>query len=497
MLVEMITGRADAHRRRSLGGSHLLPIADLLTFFLCFSLGGLVNFSYENLTGERGLILLVLSGACLVIFQQLGHYSRRRHFWQEIGDIAVIVTIAFILDAALLYLAKINFSRLWVLTSWGLALISIPLIRYGVKQLSNRLGVWRQRTVILGTGPIARETAEAYLRDVHLGYDLIAFVDPASADPTADADSSARPSAYDEEAFERRIDVGGRSIPIQPLDPADGMLPAWFGRPHVVVALELDEIAAREGLIEKLSLYHGDIDVISPVRGLPISNARVAHFFSHDILSLRICNNLSRPVSQFLKRLFDIIVSSALLIFIAPLLLLLYVLVRREGAPAFFAHTRVGRGGVAFRCLKFRTMVPKAQELLQDLLDRDPRARAEWEASRKLKADPRITRLGSFLRKTSLDELPQLFNVLSGEMSLVGPRPVVLDELDYYGEAKQYYMEVRPGITGMWQISGRNDVDYDRRVALDTWYVRNWTLWYDIVILFKTFLTVPARVGAY
>jgi undecaprenyl-phosphate galactose phosphotransferase len=147
--------------------------------------------------------------------------------------------------------------------------------------------------------------------------------------------------------------------------------------------------------------------------------------------------------------------------------------------------------------MKFRTMVPNAQELLRDLLDSDPKARAEWEATRKLKNDPRITKLGAFLRKSSLDELPQLFNVLRGDMSLVGPRPVVMDELPYYGEAEQYYFEVRPGITGLWQISGRNDVDYERRVALDIWYVRNWTLWYDIVILFKTLTVVPARLGAY
>lgn len=158
---------------------------------------------------------------------------------------------------------------------------------------------------------------------------------------------------------------------------------------------------------------------------------------------------------------------------------------------------RIGRGGRPFYCYKFRTMVPNAQEVLEDLLARDPQARVEWERDRKLRDDPRVTRLGHWLRRLSFDELPQLFNIPRGDMSLVGPRPVVEEELGRYGPARIYYEMVRPGLTGLWQISGRNDLDYERRVALDTWYVRNWTLWYDIVILFRTLVVVPARAGAY
>ena len=186
-----------------------------------------------------------------------------------------------------------------------------------------------------------------------------------------------------------------------------------------------------------------------------------------------------------------------MLVFLAPLLGVIALLVRSGGAPVVFAHTRVGRHGRLFQCLKFRTMVPDARTVLNRLLASDPEARAEWERSYKLKDDPRITAFGAFLRKTSLDELPQLWNVLRGDMSLVGPRPVVADEIERYGDAKAYYYEVRPGLTGLWQISGRSDLDYDRRISLDTWYVRNWTLWYDVLILFKTLLTVPAKAGAY
>jgi undecaprenyl-phosphate galactose phosphotransferase len=150
-----------------------------------------------------------------------------------------------------------------------------------------------------------------------------------------------------------------------------------------------------------------------------------------------------------------------------------------------------------FPCYKFRTMHVDAEQQLRDLLASDPAARAEWEREFKLRNDPRITRIGHFLRRTSLDELPQLFNVIRGEMSLVGPRPIIQAELARYGDDVDYFLMVRPGMTGLWQVSGRNDVDYDTRVYLDTWYVKNWSLWYDIAILFKTVRVVFARKGAY
>lgn len=163
-----------------------------------------------------------------------------------------------------------------------------------------------------------------------------------------------------------------------------------------------------------------------------------------------------------------------------------------EGGPALFGQPRIGREGQLFTCLKFRTMRVDAEAALERLLATDAQAAAEWEAYRKLRNDPRITRVGAFLRKTSLDELPQLFNVLLGEMSLVGPRPRLPDE-----PACFYYKAVRPGLTGLWQVSGRNLLSYEDRISLDVWYVRNWNLWYDIAILFKTVKVVLFREGAY
>ena len=171
--------------------------------------------------------------------------------------------------------------------------------------------------------------------------------------------------------------------------------------------------------------------------------------------------------------------------------------VKEDGGPAIYGHERIGKGGKPFKCLKFRSMVINSKEVLEELLLKDVNARKEWEETFKLKNDPRVTKIGAFLRRTSLDELPQLFNVLKGEMSLVGPRPIITAELERYNEEVDYYLLSKPGMTGLWQVSGRSDVDYETRVYLDAWYVKNWSMWNDIAILFKTIGVVLKKDGAY
>jgi undecaprenyl-phosphate galactose phosphotransferase len=197
------------------------------------------------------------------------------------------------------------------------------------------------------------------------------------------------------------------------------------------------------------------------------------------------------------KRLFDVLVSAALIVVLLPVMAVLGVLVRLDGGPALFRHQRMGRGGRPFGCLKFRTMVPDSEAMLARVLAQDAEMRLEWEQTRKLRRDPRVTPVGRFLRKTSLDELPQLFNVLRGDMGLVGPRPVVASELDRYGRSARRYTAVRPGITGLWQVSGRSDTDYGRRVALDAYYVREQSLQLDFLILLRTVRVVLRGSGAY
>ncbi|MFL9907820.1 sugar transferase [Paraburkholderia sp. RL17-337-BIB-A] len=215
--------------------------------------------------------------------------------------------------------------------------------------------------------------------------------------------------------------------------------------------------------------------------------------------TLPAANDADTPVRKgvFTKRALDIVGASALLLVLIPIFLVIGCVVLSDGGPAFFGHRRVGKGGRPFRCLKFRSMVPKADLVLAELLATDAKAREEWNCDFKLKNDVRITPVGRFLRKTSLDELPQLWNVLRGDMSLVGPRPIITEELERYGVDAHYYLAVRPGLTGLWQVSGRNDVDYATRVALDVTYVKERSTLRDISILLRTFKVVLDGCGAY
>lgn len=191
--------------------------------------------------------------------------------------------------------------------------------------------------------------------------------------------------------------------------------------------------------------------------------------------------------SRVVQRGFDILFASVALLLTAPLMLVVLLAVKASSpGPVMFRHQRMGRGGRPFTCLKFRTMVVGAEEILRRMLAEDPERRAEFEADYKLHDDPRVTRVGRWLRRTSLDELPQFWNVLRGDMSVVGPRPVVADELPRYGAWQSLLLSVRPGITGLWQISGRNDIDYAERVALDVRYVRARSLPGDILIVLRT-----------
>jgi undecaprenyl-phosphate galactose phosphotransferase len=484
----------EARQRRTLREIWLLVLIDLVVVLACFVIGRATNWVVNGLTfeqalygwqadygGTRALIYLTLGAACVITFGQCGHYSRRRPFWQELGDVLGVVITLAVVDAALVFLTKTNFSRLWWGTSWTLIAILVPLARYAVKSALRAQGAWVRPTVVVGVGPNALDAAAALEGESLLGFDVVAFLLP----PNGPSDAP----SY--------LKVGRKRLPVLPAVSIPELLPSHLGRPHVVVALEMEEMTANAAYIERLNLCHGDVDVVSPLRGLPLVGTRVTHFFSHDVLALRLYNNLTRPWPRRIKRAFDIVVGSLLLVALAPLLAVISWQVARTGLPIFYGHPRIGKGGKRFRCLKFRTMVPDADRVLAEHLAEHPERRAEWDRHHKLRDDPRITRFGAWLRRTSLDELPQLINVIRGEMSLVGPRPVVEDELRRYGDNLIYYFESTPGLTGLWQVSGRSDVTYRQRVHLDCWYVRNWSLWCDVVILIKTPTAVLRGLGAY
>jgi len=215
-------------------------------------------------------------------------------------------------------------------------------------------------------------------------------------------------------------------------------------------------------------------------------------------LGLEIRQNLLSPSAQLIKRVFDLVVSLTLIILLAPLFLTISVILFIDSpGPIFYFQERIGKRGIRFKMVKFRTMVPDADARLEQHLEVDTLFRQEWEQHQKLSSDPRITRVGRWLRRYSLDELPQLINVVIGEMSLVGPRPMLEGQKELYGNPFQLYLRVLPGITGLWQISGRNRTTFRERARFDSYYVRNWSIWHDFYILAKTPMTVLKGEGAF
>ena len=426
-------------------GKFSLIAGDLLILVFSGLLANLFHWLYlgtpENeflriWIGEGAEVRLWLLAALAAIavgwFWLLGHYTRRRPFWDEVAEVIRVIAILAVLDAALLYFAKLQFSRFWFLGTWVIALAFIPFTRLLFKRALKKLGYWTRPAVILGTGSNAIEAIEALQSEPAIGLETSAFI--------------VFPKA--ERVHPTCINVLGRRYPVISLrdNPKDTL--ESFGQPTIIVALEESELAQDADLVTRLHRYCDDLRVVPPLRGLPLFGATVHHFFRHELFFRTLRNNLARRAPRLLKRGFDLVVSAFLLILLSPLFAYFVWKIRGDGGPAFFRHKRVSRNGRPFGCIKFRTMVPNAPAVLQQLLDTDPAARAKWDKDFKLKNDPRITPIGKFLREHSLDELPQLWNVLKGEMSLVGPRPIIAAELDRYAENADFYLETRPGMTG-------------------------------------------------
>ncbi|MBK1632454.1 hypothetical protein CKO31_17245 [Thiohalocapsa halophila] len=470
----------------------LLVTCDLIGLLLSGFLTHLVQFLLYQDTGfsfgsiwqadnatARLVIFASLVGVGIAWFALAGHYTKRRPFWDEIAETWKIIAILAVADGLLLYLTKNQFSRFWFLGVWATALLAIPALRILIKDvlIANRL--WQRPAVIVGAGDNGAQTFRALRSEPMMGLEPLAFIRL----PAGDA------------IHHKTVDA--TSSPIYQLRDLLDLPPAIAKRLTVFVALDSYKSQIPTRAVQALNQSIPDVRIVPAVTGFPLYGARVYHVFRQELFFLALRNNLAQTGPKLLKRSFDVVCATLLLIVLAPFFLALIALIKADGGPAFFAHSRIGKDQRRFNCYKFRTMVPNAQQVLEHLLETDAEARREWEQDFKLKNDPRVTKVGKILRETSLDELPQLWNVLRGDMSLVGPRPIVLDELDRYGDEAAYYLEVRPGITGVWQVSGRNDTDYAYRVSLDSWYARNWSLWYDIVILVKTVRVVLNRSGAY
>jgi undecaprenyl-phosphate galactose phosphotransferase len=447
-----------------------------LAYFIIYKLfGDLGDFIPEDQIFTRAVAQLILSVICVIWFwTRLRHYTYRKPFWFELKEVIRTLVIFAVLDLALVAFSKWNFSRYVWMFSWGLIIFLIPLGRSITKRILNHFNLWKKQTIIIGSGKNAFEAYAALQSEEVLGFAVSAFV---CTDKPCEDSYFGIPVINSEKELWDFVDTENTQF---------------------IVALEFEQHALRDWWLKNLAKHNcRSISVIPTLRGVPLYGTDMSFIFSHEVMILRVSNNLAKRSSRIIKRTFDIFGSLFIMIALSPVLALLAFKVSRDGGKPIYGHERVGHEGKKFKCLKFRSMVLNSQEVLKEVLDSDPAIREEWNKDFKLKNDPRITKIGAFIRKTSLDELPQLWNVFIGEMSLVGPRPVIEDELERYAGDVDYYLMAKPGMTGLWQVSGRNDIDYDTRVYFDAWYVKNWALWNDIAILFKTIGVVLKRDGAY
>ncbi|WP_308389696.1 undecaprenyl-phosphate galactose phosphotransferase WbaP [Acidithiobacillus sp. AMEEHan] len=470
-----------------------LILGDLFAFFLAVYFSRLSHAWYyhesvwyvlDNWWGSlvevNILLFLLLAFLGIVAFQLKGHYARRRVVWDEIGDILAVFTVLLGLNAAIAFSGKWPLSRLWLFSFWLLALLLVPAVRLLLRRAFLWLKLWKRPVAVIGSGPAAWDAIAAVQSDPVLGYEVRWVLCPDDTEPYA------------------RLSDPRNHFHVTPLGSDPLATLRALGSPETILALDNKQWSLQESLIRLLGLHYPNLAIAPALRGLPLYGLEVMHFFSHEVFMLRIRDNLARPGPRLVKRAFDLLSSVVLLLVLSPVFLFIAWRIKAgDGGPVFFRQERVGRAGQSFACWKFRSMVPDAEARLRRYLAENPAIAEEYQRNFKLRDDPRITRIGKFLRRSSLDELPQLFNVLFGEMSLVGPRPLLARETERYGPNIALYHLVRPGITGLWQVSGRSETTFDDRSALDAWYVKNWTLWYDIVILLRTVGVVLGRNGAY
>ena len=412
------------------------------------------------------------------------HYSNPRPFWDEMREIILVLIGAVILDAAFAFLAGQSFSRVWFLMLWTLCFTNLIAFRFGVKGLLARLGWLDSQCVLVGDPIEVAEALKAIKSEPFMGFKPIAIVDATS-----------------EQGFQVAKYVK-LDLPRYPL--TESIIDFLCNTPDIKVIFVMPtDASAGSGrfsdLLQKVALVRDDVFVVPPISGLPMQGVQAFNFFSHEVLFLKIRNQLNHRGFKFVKRVVDVAASFCGMVLLLPLFIYVSYRIKKESpGPVVFVQKRVGLDGKLFNLYKFRSMSMDADMQLKSWESEKPELWQEYVTNNyKLKNDPRITKIGNLIRKTSIDELPQLLNVFLGDMSIVGPRPLLPGELVHYDKALDLYKKVRPGITGLWQISGRSHTTFDTRISLDRWYVRNWSLWQDFVILIRTVKVVLRSDGAY
>lgn len=456
-------------------------IAYFVSYIFAFFSESLINniignqFYLSNIFYELFYIILLYMIFIVFIASQ-GLYSSRRPFWKESRYIALSITLFLLFSATASFLdTSKEFSRVLLFMMWFYLLFFVIFFRYLIKEKILAKGFFKNNVIIIGNHIDAAKIARNFEKERPLGFNIVGIVTI---------------NKYDKVTY-RKYKILGELNNIYDILEKNNINVGVF----LPSAITYNEIS---GLIGKLQLLLSQIVIVPDYKGVPFSNAEINQTLSTELSYLQIKNNLKSFLNRFIKRSIDLLLSLLMLPLLLVFVLIISISIKLTSKGGiFYTQERVGRYGKIIKILKFRSMYIDADDRLKKILQ-DKDKLEEWQTTHKLKNDPRITFVGRFLRKTSLDELPQIFNVIIGDMSLIGPRPVVPYELErYYKDYSSYYLMVRPGITGLWQVSGRSNTSYEFRVSKDTWYVLNWSLWLDIVILLKTPIVVLKQDGAY
>jgi Undecaprenyl-phosphate galactose phosphotransferase WbaP len=445
---------------------------------LCLSFALVLTLLADRLNGNRPTLTTVLECAASVVASII--VLAARGLYPALGTDGVLeskrviksICFAQLACICMLWAVGAAHSQLLILSFWIVSMVALPAGRSLMRGMLSRHRWWGESVLLIGSGGPLDQISNILTRYPRLGFHTSGVLN-----------ESGVPSHIFGVPVLRDMESATLFAHQRKIDTAIVVL----GGPN---SLTIYEASRRYGaFFPKLII----VPPIAPGVKLCTRTGVLGGYFT-----IRVSKKLSMLVPRMLKRGLDVFLCISAAIVLSPLLLAIAACIKLTSkGPVFFRHRRIGRDDVPFYAWKFRTMVSNADTFLAEKLATNPALRAEWERDHKLRDDPRITTVGKFMRKCSLDELPQLWNVVRGDMSLVGPRPICSDEVVKYAEYFDHYARVRPGITGLWQISGRNETTYEERVQLDTYYVNNWSLWLDLYIIAQTFRTVLTRHGAY
>lgn len=457
--------------------------AVLLSFYLAFLIRSEVFPQLFPIFLERPVFFSIFLGRAywivlwiIVLFYERT-YTKRITLREETLLLikGTTISFAFVMIAVFATQQYLEFSRLIIVFAWLFSLVLVPLLRYMTKLLIINFNLWRKRVVIVSTANTIPPIIEAIHKNKTLGYEIVGCLTG------------------------KRDEIGNVISGVK-IYGHYGMLEKWKEKLQFEdIIVSLPDLSREEfiSLMKQWDQLSETIRYIPQMGDLITAGVEIENI--GPVLSLSLRKNLYKPWNILIKTVFEYFLTLVLFVLFFPILLVIAVAIRMDSrGPVFFIQERYGKKGRAIKVVKFRSMYVDADSRLEQYLEKKPEAKEEWEQYKKLRNfDPRVTRVGRVLRKYSLDELPQFLNVLKGAMSLVGPRPYIMEELKKVESAEAFLLLVKPGITGLWQVSGRSLLPFSERLNLDEYYLRNWTFWLDLTILARTVKVFLSGEGAY